>query len=180
MRTLVLLTLLVVMQPARLALAADSDRDMAAQVIDLTNVERQKAALQPLRRSPPLDTSATQYATVLSTTDACFGHTCGPVPNLADRDQQAGYTSWLLLGENVAAGYPTPASVVAGWMASPPHHENIVDPHFTEIGVGVVTTSSGHHLYWVQEFGERVSAASMPSPSPMPAPTDAELGTDDE
>ena len=63
------------------------------------------------------------------------------------RIDQAGYggSGW---GENIAAGYASPKSVVDGWMSSPGHCGNIMNASFTEIGVGY---SEGN--YWVQVFG---------------------------
>lgn len=51
-------------------------------------------------------------------------------------------------GENIAYGYSTPQAVVNGWMSSEGHRKNILNPNFTQIGVGYV--ASGH--YWTQMF----------------------------
>ena len=51
-------------------------------------------------------------------------------------------------GENIAMGYATPRSVVDGWMNSEGHRKNILNPSFTQIGMGYV--ESGH--YWTQMF----------------------------
>lgn len=63
------------------------------------------------------------------------------------RFDDAGYTgsSW---GENIAWGYGDPQSVVAGWMNSPGHCSNIMNPNFTETGVGYYSGS-----LWTQAFG---------------------------
>ena len=44
------------------------------------------------------------------------------------------YTS---IGENLAAGYRTAASVVDGWMHSPGHRANILGRDFNEVGVAI-------------------------------------------
>ena len=51
-------------------------------------------------------------------------------------------------GENIAMGYPTPQSVVDGWMNSEGHRKNILNPAFTVIGVGYVSDGK----YWTQMF----------------------------
>ncbi|MCB0905879.1 MAG: hypothetical protein KDB63_02035 [Nocardioidaceae bacterium] len=56
------------------------------------------------------------------------------------------------LGENIAAGYPTAASVMKGWMHSAGHRENILNKSYTRIGLGLARTSDGTR-YWVQNFG---------------------------
>jgi len=40
------------------------------------------------------------------------------------------------LGENLAAGFADENSTINGWMASPPHRENLLDSKFTEVGFG--------------------------------------------
>jgi uncharacterized protein YkwD len=130
------------------------ESSFAARVLELTNGERQNAGLAPLSLNPQLADAAQTYSEVLAAS-GCFSHTCGPVPNFADRDGQAGYTNWTNIGENIAAGYPTPEEVVAGWMASPGHRANILSPQFTEMGVGMVIGGGQYGTYWTQEFGTR-------------------------
>jgi uncharacterized protein YkwD len=147
------LATLVAVRPYPVAAAGpDPGADLAREV-ELTNAERQAAGLESLALSPRLSDAAQSYSQVLAS-GACFDHACGGVPNFADRIGQAGYTGWTALGENIAAGYPTPEAVVAGWMASPGHRANILSPNYAEIGVGVV--SGGRYgTYWTQEFGSR-------------------------
>src|SRR5262252_7092823 len=125
--------------PVGLATAAPrDDTGFTTRVLELTNAERQKAGLAPLALNALLGAAARSYSQILATS-GCFEHTCGPVPDFADRDAQAGYTGWNAIGENIAAGYPTPEAVVSGWMASPGHRANILSSRFTEIGIGVVS-----------------------------------------
>lgn len=51
-------------------------------------------------------------------------------------------------GENIAKGQTTPSGVVNAWMNSSGHRANILNPAFSEIGVGYA--SGGH--YWTQMF----------------------------
>jgi len=156
----VLSLFLAILQPGLVAAAAAPSQDQAGfvgRVLDLTNAEREKAGLAPLTASPELQDAAQSYSQVLAST-GCFEHTCGSVPNFADRDGQAGYTGWTALGENIAAGYPTPEAVVAGWMASPGHRANILSPNFTELGVGLTSADNRFGTYWAQEFGARDDA----------------------
>lgn len=122
-------------------------------VIELTNSERANAGLAPLVENHQLEEAARSYSEVLASS-GCFDHTCGNVPDFADRDAQAGYRGWTDIGENIAAGYPTPEEVVAGWMASPGHRANILSPDFTEIGVGVAY-GGPFGTYGTEEFGSR-------------------------
>jgi uncharacterized protein YkwD len=149
------LALVMATLPVSSAAAAPADQDaFIGRVLDLTNAERQKAGLAPLTLSAELQ-AAQGYSEVLAASD-CFGHTCGPVPDLGERDSEAGYGEWTYVGENIAAGYVSPEEVVAGWMASPGHRANILSPSYTEIGIGL--SSGGQYgVYWTEEFGARAS-----------------------
>ena len=54
-------------------------------------------------------------------------------------------------GENIAMGQQTPSSVVTAWMNSPGHRANILNPSYTQIGVGLAKNSNGT-CYWTQMF----------------------------
>ena len=96
--------------------------------------------------------AAQDYSAILGQ-DTCFEHTCPPVPELRNRVNAAGYAGWNRIGENIAAGQETPESVMAGWMTSPGHRANILNPAFKEIGVGFTRSNGQFGIYWVQVFG---------------------------
>ena len=159
------------------AAAPLDDGGYVARVLDLTNAERQKAGLPPLSLNPQLGTAAQNYSQVLAST-GCFEHTCGPVPDFAERDAQAGYSGWTAVGENIAAGYQTPESVVSGWMDSPGHRANILSPKYTEIGIGLVSGGGKFGTYWTQEFGARPGAVLNFAPLPAPGDDAGAAGDD--
>jgi uncharacterized protein YkwD len=68
-----------------------------------------------------------------------------------DRMAQAGYTSYSTAGENIAAGSPDAAGTMMQWMGSDGHCSNIMNPGFTELGVGYSTGGAYGHL-WTQDF----------------------------
>jgi uncharacterized protein YkwD len=55
--------------------------------------------------------------------------------------------------ENVAYGYRSPSSVVAGWMASPPHRANILHSRVTHIGLAIAMPRSGNTVFWTMVVG---------------------------
>jgi len=74
----------------------------------------------------------------------------------ADRVRAVGYRE-KLVGENIAYGPKSVDEVVQGWLDSPDHCENIMDPRFGEMGIGYATgsnRSTKHGLYWVQVLAE--------------------------
>lgn len=74
----------------------------------------------------------------------------GPQPRI----EKAGYTNWFTWGENIAAGSATAAATMDQWMGSDGHCANIMNPDFTEIGVGYTVGGEWGHL-WTQVFGAR-------------------------
>jgi len=68
----------------------------------------------------------------------------------ADRVRAVGYQE-KLVGENIAYGPKTADEVVQGWLDSPGHCENIMDPRFAEMGIAYSAgRASKRGLYWVQ------------------------------
>ena len=119
----------------------------AEEVVRLTNIERQKAGLDPLSRSQLLMSVANARA---KETVVVFTHT--------RPDGQSCFTLYDEFGveyssaaENIGHGYNSPAEVVAGWMNSPKHKANILSSNYNLLGAGVAMDKSGS-LYWVQSF----------------------------
>ena len=72
----------------------------------------------------------------------------------ADRVRAVGYAE-KLVGENIAYGPKSVEEVVQGWLDSPGHCENIMDPRFAEMGIGLAPGRSAKRgLYWVQVLAE--------------------------
>ncbi|MGH2370266.1 MAG: CAP domain-containing protein, partial [Chloroflexota bacterium] len=135
-----------------LQLAASVSEDSPqARVLALVNAARADHGLAPLADNAALTRAAQSYAETMASTD-CFSHSCGPVPDMVQRAEQAGYSPWTALGENIAAGYRTPEEVVAAWLESPGHRANILNDNFRDSGVGVAY-GGRYGIYWVHEFG---------------------------
>src|SRR5437763_6720955 len=96
---------------------------------------------------------------------------------------------WAKLGENVGVG-STVDSIQQAFIASPHHYENLVDPVFNYVGIGVV--DSGGRIYVTVDFMQlngasaapattaaprvsrpRTTTAPRPVPAPQPAPVAA-------
>lgn len=114
-------------------------------VRDLINRERAKKGLKPVRLAEKLTGAAQSFAVYMNKHNK-FSHTAdGKSPG--QRISAAGY-KWSACGEIIAKGYPTPASVVKGWMNWPGHKAIILGKSYTQIGVG----KSGS--YWVVDFAK--------------------------
>jgi uncharacterized protein YkwD len=70
-----------------------------------------------------------------------------------DRAKRANY-AWRRIGENVAAGQGSARDVVQGWLDSPRHCANIMNPAFSEMGAAyVVRPEAKGAIFWTQVFG---------------------------
>lgn len=126
-------------------------------IIELTNLERVKAGVPPLKRQDDLCKAAHWLAADMATNNY-FQHADRAGRNIDSRLPYFGYKDFSTIGENIAAGQITPAVAVADWMKSPGHRANLLSPDFCEIGVGYVhVPNSESQDYWVQDFGSRAS-----------------------
>ena len=129
----------------------------AAGVQDLVraiNAERTSRGLAALTLNDQLSAAAQAHSDDMARNNF-FSHTGSDGSDAATRIKRTGYVprAW---GENIAAGYPDAAQVVAGWMQSEGHRRNILNPDFREIGVGVSTNpQSTYGTYWVNTYGSR-------------------------
>ena len=143
------------------------------EVLRLTNDFRQKNGLKPLVLDQNLEKAADLHTQAMATQDF-FDHTGKDGSKPWDRAQKAGYESGFV-GENIAAGYRTPEAVVDGWIKSPGHRANMLNPNYNEIGLGHYflqndTGSVNYNNYWTQLFGKGTIAAPTPAPVPSPVP----------
>jgi hypothetical protein len=84
--------------------------------------------------------------------------------------------SYQKLGENLATGFDDEQATINGWMNSPPHRENLLDPTYKEVGFGFAnnpnyTAAGGGPMTIIVAFygNPSVLAAATPT-TPPPAP----------
>jgi uncharacterized protein YkwD len=166
---------IVLAAPALLPAAGDSVL-IRSQILELVNQARATGrrcggktypSAAPLTLSVPLNSAALAHSRQMAAYQE-FDHRGHDGSSPSVRVQSAGYGPYTLVGENIAAGAMTPLEVTEGWLASPAHCENIMDPRFGEIGIGyAVNPRSAELVYWTQDFAapRRVrSAAGVLSP----------------
>lgn len=125
------------------------------ELLRLTNLERQKFGLAPLRLSRQLNQAA-QYHAYDMARNNYFSHTGLNGSTMVSRVKATGYY-YSSIGENIAAGGSTPAKTIRQWMNSYGHRKNILNPNYREIGFGYsYSYSSSYRHYWVQVFGKRM------------------------
>ena len=73
----------------------------------------------------------------------------------AERATAAGY-AWRRIGENIGAGRRSAADMVAGWIDSPGHCVNLMNPAYAEMGAAYAIRGGPRPSpYWTQMFGTR-------------------------
>ena len=113
-------------------------------VVDLVNEERAKENIPPVS----LNRAATDAAQVRAEeAKKSFSHNRPNGSSCFTALKEAGIV-YAYAGENLAGKIKTPTKVVNAWMNSPGHKKNIMNPNYSQIGVGYV--SSGN--YWAQFF----------------------------
>nr|WP_026039049.1 CAP domain-containing protein [Sporolactobacillus vineae] len=150
-------------QPAKPAPAANNNSEAKAnpktgsqlnafekKVVDLTNQERTKAGLSPLKSDNATLSKMARDKSADMRDKNYFDHQSPTYGSPFDMMKKYGIT-YRAAGENIAAGQKTPEEVVNGWMNSPGHRANILNANYTTIGVGYVTGGS-YGSYWTQEF----------------------------
>lgn len=131
------------------------------EVLELTNQRRAEGAVcggeefapaPPLEMNPVIREAARGHSLDMGQQDY-FEHDSLDGRTFSDRMSDAGFAGPTPWGENIAAGAPTAERVVQGWMDSPGHCRNIMNPAYRTLGVGyafVESSSFGH--YWTQNF----------------------------
>jgi uncharacterized protein YkwD len=72
----------------------------------------------------------------------------------ADRVRAVGYPE-KLVGENIAYGPSSVEEVVQGWLDSPGHCENLMDPRFAQMGIASAAGQAARRgRFWVQVLAE--------------------------
>jgi uncharacterized protein YkwD len=108
-------------------------------------------ATSPLKLSGELANAAHAHSLDMATREY-FDHQGPDGSTPASRITRAGYP-WQVVGENIAAGVATPDEAVDGWLQSPGHCENLMDPRFTDMGVAyVINPKNPSVIVWTQVF----------------------------
>lgn len=160
-------------------------------LIRLTNAERARAGLPPLREDPLLQRSASLKAQHMIQRDY-FDHVSPDGVSPWAWFDRARY-AYVYAGENLAIDFTEAEDVVAAWVRSPGHRRNLLADRYADIGIAVATGEFEGRTATVvvQHFGALAAAppgaptaASAPrvaerqtagktAPAPTPAPTTA-------
>ncbi len=151
----------IVMAAPFAPLVGVSERTAGQRVLDLVNQARATPrycgnqafrAARPVRWSDTLAEASRLHAEDMARYNY-FNHRGRDGSNPAQRVERAGYR-YRATGENIAGGQMNPEDAMAGWLKSPEHCANLMNPVFTEMGAAfAVNSKSGMGVYWAQAFG---------------------------
>ncbi len=145
-----------------------SEKLDASHIIKLTNEYRASLGLIPLRENFQL-THAAEYRANDMINNRYYAHVnpiTGEGPGEAIKDANYQYRTYA---ENIAMGnWQSNRHIVDGWINSPGHRANIVNPNIKEIGVAIIkdtTTPLGRPsaYYGVQLFASPMPDCTRPS-----------------
>ena len=131
-------------------------------ILELVNVaraqarncgDRQFGAAPPVAWNAQLAQAALAHSSDMAT-HRRFSHQGSDGSEAAQRATRAGYR-WRHIGENIAAGQTSPQEAVQGWIDSPGHCANLMNPQFSEMGAGYAVSRVRFpgFPYWTQVFG---------------------------
>ena len=113
-------------------------------VAAMVNAQRAQFGLPALHVQSQLTWAAAQRSAIQATENSMNHNGWDTVI------RESGYVPGPM-GENVAAGSPTPADVMSAWMNSPGHRDNILSSLYTDMGVGCAYSRT-NVPYWTQDF----------------------------
>ncbi|PVH29868.1 CAP domain-containing protein [Pararhodobacter oceanensis] len=118
---------------------------LRAELLALTNIEREAAGAAPLRRDLRLEAAAQTQACRVAERQS-LSHRGSWFAGLGRRLRREDYP-YAMAAENLADGHLGATTVTQGWMESPAHRANLLDRRATEAGFGAAMGQNGR-LHW--------------------------------
>lgn len=154
--------------PVQAWLSPDVLHQQAQKIIELTNNVRVELGINPLTESQKLNQAALNKAQDMLIQEY-FAHV-GPDDRALRHWLYDMNYSFRVAGENLAMGFSQAEQVVAAWKESPTHYSNLIDPDFTQIGVGVVSGEYNDHdttlvaQYFGEPYNTPIPVEAVPEP----------------
>jgi len=123
---------------------ADVEKAEAWEIFDMTNIIRMRNGLDPLNWNSGATKAAFGHSKEMYEKNY-FGHESKWSGDLTAR-LQAEDVAFTEAGENIASDYPDGLAAVCGWVNSDNHRQNVLNPDYTDLGVGV------YHKYYTQDY----------------------------
>ncbi len=138
---------------------AEAQGSPASDILQLVNQVRAEYGLSGVTHNPALAAAAQNHANFIAQ-NAIYSHIGINGSTWQDRAEAAGYTGYA--GENLVGGTQlTPQQGVIWWRNSAVHFSNMLNPRWTEAGVGFAV-GNGQNFY-VMVFGTPYDAPPPPA-----------------
>ena len=134
---------------------ARGEGDAAEQLFALANQTRVRAGAPPLVWDPALAAAARKHCERM-VAEGPISHRYGGEPDLSERASMGG-AHFSLIEENIAVGSYA-AEIHEGWMNSPGHRRNLLNPDVDRVGIAVI--SRGGSMYAVADYAKGVAVLS--------------------
>ena len=131
------------------AVSAPYDSQAERQLLELANQARAEAGLAPLQSDEGLTRAARKHSALMASQKR-LSHDLPGEPALPQRLAAASSLQFSAEGENVGLA-PSAAAVHRGFMHSPHHRENLLNPDYNVAGFAVVR--NGNMIYVTEDFG---------------------------
>lgn len=146
-------------------------------LLKATNDQRIEQGLEPLKINSSLDKAAQSKAQDMS--DKNYWAHVTPEGNQPWVFIESANYNYRKAAENLAYGFETSDSTVAGWMNSAGHRANVLDPELDEVGFGIINhpnyQNKGPQTIVVAMYGQpSVLADANSIPLPVPSRATAE------
>jgi uncharacterized protein YkwD len=130
------------------------DRINAARAAGHRCGARRMAPTFPLKWDPALYSAASGHSLDMAKRNY-FDHRSPSGVTVNQRASASNY-NWKTVGENLAGGDTSVAEVVQGWLDSPEHCENLMDPTFNDMAVACVAQPGTQWgTYWTMMLGRK-------------------------
>lgn len=138
----------------------------ALTMLKLVNDYRAENGLAPVALEDTLTTAARRHSEDQVKYDF-FDHSTvesdyyAPGSGPYERATQEGYPAEYAVGENIAYGYGSVERTFEGWVNSPSHNANLLNPDWQVMGLGYDPDGD----MWSQEFGSGTTSATQENPT---------------
>jgi uncharacterized protein YkwD len=136
--------------PRPAASAVLSDARFRSEILEEVNVARRSSGAPLLLEDAALAAAASDFALELARRRRLSHQSDRPGRRtMAERLDSAGAANWIAAGENLAAVHSAEPrlveTIVQGWLDSPGHRRNLLEPTYSRAGTGVARGADG---YW--------------------------------
>ncbi len=120
------------------------------------NQIRKENKLPELQKNVQLQNAAKQK-TIDMVSNKYFSHISPNNKKWSDFIKDEGY-DYIYAGENLAKDYDNSKEIIAAWIESPTHKENILNPDYNDTGIAVSMnkTIANPGIIVAQEFGKKI------------------------